>query len=166
MIKLAIVGAKKSGKTMVMEGLIKYLHGKGYRVATIKHSSHRHRFDIPGKDSYRHREAGAGLTMAVSENEIAVFTRPDLLDAEQVQSLARGRFDIWLIEGKKSSDHAKILVTRKLKEFSEPLPTNVVATIGPERIEGVPAHFESGDYNGLGSYIISAMLDKKMETRQ
>jgi molybdopterin-guanine dinucleotide biosynthesis protein B len=161
MIILAVVGAKKSGKTTVIEGLIRYLDGRGYRVATIKHTSHRHRFDTPGKDSYRHREAGAGLTIATGGEELAVFARPDMLDIRQIQNAARGQFDIWLIEGDRLADHPKILVTRHMNEFAEAMPENIVAIIGPERIRDVPAHFEDGDYDGLGSFIISSMLDRK-----
>lgn len=161
MVNIAVVGAKKSGKTAVIEGLIGYLDSKGYRVASIKHTSHRHRFDTPGKDSYRHRQAGAGMTIAMSDEEVAVFARPDLLDTRQIQLVTDEKFDIWLIEGDRRSDHPKILVTQHLKEFPEAMPENIVATIGPERIGGVPAHFETEDYDGLGSFVISTMLDKK-----
>jgi molybdopterin-guanine dinucleotide biosynthesis protein B len=164
MIKLGIVGTKKSGKTTVIEELVGHLSGKGYRVATIKHTSHRHRFDTPGKDSYRHREAGAGLTIAVSDNEIAVFTTPDLLDPEQIQDLTHGQFDILLIEGNRFADHPKILVTRNPENLWDEMPRNIMATIGPERIDNVAAHFEEDDYDGLASFIVSRMLKDKTET--
>ena len=163
MLKLAIAGAKKSGKTTVIEGLIGYLAGKGHRVATIKHTSHYHRFDTPGKDSYRHRQAGAGLTVAMSQEEVAIFARPDLLDIRRIQQMTDELFDIWLIEGDLRADNPKILVTRNLEEFSGAMPGNIVATIGPERIDGVSAHFEAGDYEGLGSFVVNSMLDREAE---
>ncbi len=161
MIKLGVIGAKKSGKTTVIEGLINHLSGEGYRVATLKHTSHRHQFDTPGKDSYRHRQAGAGLTIAVSDNEIAVFTKPDLLDPGKIQDLTDGQFDIWIIEGYRHADHPKIFVTRNMKKLPEPMPGNIIATIGPERLDNVPAHFEDGDYSGLGAFVISTTIGKR-----
>ncbi|MCP4583104.1 MAG: molybdopterin-guanine dinucleotide biosynthesis protein B [candidate division Zixibacteria bacterium] len=163
MVKLAIVGAQNSGKTTVIEALIDYLVGKGIRVASIKHTSHRHRFDTPGKDSYRHREAGAGLTVAMSGEEVAVFARPDSLDISLIQDITGEQFDIWLIEGDRTADHPKIVVTRNLKEFGEATPSNLIATIGPEQINESLPHFDTGDYEGLGSFVISTMLDRKTE---
>jgi molybdopterin-guanine dinucleotide biosynthesis protein B len=161
MVKLGIVGTKKSGKTTVIEKLVGHLSGRGYRVATTKHTSHRHRFDTPGKDSYRHRESGAAMTIAVSDNEMAVFTTPDILDPVQIQGLAQGKFDIWLVEGFRFADHPKILVTRNPEKPWDEMPPNIVATIGPERIDGVPEHFEADDYDGLASFIIDTMLTKE-----
>ena len=163
MVELGVVGSKNSGKTAVIEGLVSYLVGKGYQVATVKHTSHSHRFDAPGKDSYRHRQAGAGLTIAVSGEEVAVFARPEVLDTLQVQEMTGRRIDIWLIEGDRRADRPKVMVTRHLKEMSDELPENIVATIGPERLEDVPTHFEVADYDGLGAFVSSTMLDKKME---
>jgi molybdopterin-guanine dinucleotide biosynthesis protein B len=166
MVKLGIVGTRKSGKTTVIENLVGRLSGEGYRVATTKHTSHRHRFDIPGKDSYRHRESGAALTIAVSENEIAVFTTPDNLDPEQVQELTDGNFDIWLVEGFRFADHPKILVTRNPEKLWDEMPRNIVATIGPERFDDVPAHFEADDFAGLAAFVIDNMLSGKTENSE
>ena len=162
MVELGIVGAKNSGKTAVIEGLVSYLVGKGHRVGTIKHTSHSHRFDTPGKDSYRHREAGAGLTIAVSDEEVAVFAQPGLLDTRQLRHMTGHQIDIWLIEGDRRAERPKVVVTRHLEELSGGLPENIVATIGPERLGDAPAHFEEGDYDGLGAFV-STMLDKKSE---
>lgn len=166
MVKLAVVGAKNSGKTAVLEGLISYLDSKGYRVATVKHTSHRHRFDTPGKDSYRHRQAGAGLTIAESGEEIAIFARPDLLSVSDIQNWTHDNFDIWLIEGDRHADHPKIMVTRELDEFSDEIPKNIVATIGPGQIDGISSHFDSGDLSGLVDFIINTVIDRKAGIQQ
>ncbi|UCD94390.1 MAG: molybdopterin-guanine dinucleotide biosynthesis protein B [Candidatus Zixiibacteriota bacterium] len=163
MVELAVVGAKKSGKTEVIEGLVSYLVGRGCRVATVKHTSHSHRFDTRGKDSYRHRQAGAGLTIAVSGEEVAIFARPDMLDTRQLQDMIGRQIDIWLIEGDRRAGRPKVMVTRHLKEWSGGLPENIVATIGPERLADVTVHFDAGDYDGLGAFVSGTMLDKKME---
>jgi len=166
MVELAVVGAKKSGKTTVIEGLISYLIGEGYRVATIKHSSHLHRFDTHGKDSYRHRQAGARLTIAMSNEEVAIFAQSGLLDVHQLQHMIRQQIDIWIIEGDRRADRPKVLVTRNMKELLDVKPENIIATIGPERLGEVPTHFDERDYNGLGSFVCGAMLDKKTEIHE
>ena len=166
MVELGIVGSKNSGKTTVLEQLVKYLVNDGIRVATVKHTSHSHRFDTPGKDSHRHREAGAGLTVVVSEAEVAVFARPDELEWSRVQELADHQFDIWLVEGDRRADRPKLLVTRSLADLPGPLPNKIVATIGPERVDGVSMHFESDDVRGLGSFVIDTILSHGKETQQ
>jgi molybdopterin-guanine dinucleotide biosynthesis protein B len=160
MVRLAVVGAKKSGKTSVIEGLTAHLCREGYRVATVKHTSHVHQFDTPGKDSWRHRQAGAALTVAAGSQEIAVFARPDVLDVSVIQQATREQFDIWLIEGDRLADHPKVLVTHPDKELPT-LPENVVATIGPHRIASVSVHFETGDSAGLASWVIDNIIRKK-----
>jgi molybdopterin-guanine dinucleotide biosynthesis protein B len=166
MVEIAVVGAKNSGKTSVIEELVRYLVGEGYRVATIKHTSHSHRFDTRGKDSYRHRQAGAALAVAASDEEVAVFAKPDFLDAGHFQQMTRRQVDIWIVEGDRAGDRPKILVTRHLDDLHGILPENIVATIGPEQVDGVPAHFEPEDHLGLGAFVSSIMLDKTTETQQ
>jgi molybdopterin-guanine dinucleotide biosynthesis protein B len=163
MVSLAVVGAKNSGKTTVIEGLIGYLTGQGYRVATIKHTSHRHRFDTAGKDSYRHRQAGAALTVAMSREEIAVFSQPDSIDVNQFQEMSAENFDIWIIEGDHRTDQSKVIVTRHLKDFiGDPLH-NMIASIGPEKIEPSLPHFEEADVKGLSDFVINTLLSRKSE---
>lgn len=160
MIKLAIVGAKNSGKTTVMEGLVAHLTGLGYRVATVKHTSHRHRFDIPGKDSYRHRQAGAGMTIAVSGEELAVFADSRAIEMRRIQASVEDQFDIWLIEGDHLAvDNPKIFVTRHMEDFSGALPDNIIATIGAERINETLPHFDASDYAALGDFVIETFLE-------
>ena len=54
-----IAGFKNSGKTTLIVALLRILTARGFKVATIKHAHHRFDVDHPGKDSYRHRDAGA-----------------------------------------------------------------------------------------------------------
>jgi molybdopterin-guanine dinucleotide biosynthesis protein B len=165
MVELGIVGAKNSGKTTVIEQLVHNLLENGVRIATVKHTSHSHRFDTPGKDSHRHREAGAALTVALSEAEVAVFARPDTLEWARMRELISPQFDICLVEGDRRSDRAKVLVTRSLADLAESLPSNIIATIGPERVDGVATHFDSNDVAGLGSFVIDTVLSGFGETR-
>lgn len=73
MKKIHIVGIASPGKTRLMELLIPLLTARGLRVGSIKHSPHRHELDKPGKDSHRHRCAGAAPAAAITEGLMAVY---------------------------------------------------------------------------------------------
>ncbi|MCC6125725.1 MAG: molybdopterin-guanine dinucleotide biosynthesis protein B [Pirellulales bacterium] len=70
---LHIVGRKNHGKTALMLELIEEFSRRGLRVGSIKHSSHAHDLDQPGKDSYRHRQAGANPAAIITSELIGVY---------------------------------------------------------------------------------------------
>lgn len=96
---VSIVGRKGCGKTAVLEGLVRELVGRGYRVATARHHAHDTTLDTPGKDTWRHAQAGAWLTMVSSPIELATFERVDR--ERTLDELAREAdgADILLTEG-------------------------------------------------------------------
>ena len=69
---VSIVGKSNSGKTTLIEKLIAELAGRGWRVATIKHNRHGFDIDHEGKDSYRHKKAGAKMTVVSSPHQLAL----------------------------------------------------------------------------------------------
>lgn len=73
MNRIHIVGRKNHGKTTLIVELLHELRGRGVRVGSIKHSSHAHELDTPGKDSHRHRQAGAVPASIVTPESIGVF---------------------------------------------------------------------------------------------
>ena len=87
---VCIVGASNSGNTTFLEKLIPELVRRGYRIGTIKHDAHGFEMDREGKDTWRHRQAGAQTIAIVSPNQTATIRRTDAeLDLEE----AVGRFD-------------------------------------------------------------------------
>ncbi len=80
---LSIVGRSESGKTTLIEKLIPQLKQRGYRIGTIKHTHHSIEMDRSGKDSARHRAAGAQTVLLASTGQIVMFksTRTETLDA-------------------------------------------------------------------------------------
>jgi molybdopterin-guanine dinucleotide biosynthesis protein B len=70
---VSIVGKSNSGKTTLIEKLIRELKKRGYRVATIKHNRHGFDIDHEGKDSWRHKKAGAQITVIASPIQVAVI---------------------------------------------------------------------------------------------
>lgn len=122
-VVIGVVGGKKSGKTSLLEDLIRELRSRGYSVAAIKHASHE--LDIPGKDTHRLREAGANVVCAISGDLTAIYTDEIDLDdlLKQLESL-----DFVLLEGFSSrNDIPKVVVG----EFDRDLE-NVVGRLGGE----------------------------------
>ena len=68
---VAVVGKSNSGKTTLIEKLIPELNKRGYRVATVKHHNHLLEIDTPGKDSWRHKQAGAQTTFISTPGALA-----------------------------------------------------------------------------------------------
>jgi len=113
---LAIVGYSNSGKTILMEKLIAAISAKGFDVCSIKHSHHPTSMDIPGKDSWRHKQAGAKASLLVGSEQICMVA--DVQDEQTPQSLADLYFahaDVVLVEGYASMPCAKIEVVRKAR---------------------------------------------------
>jgi molybdopterin-guanine dinucleotide biosynthesis adapter protein len=71
--RVHIVGRKNSGKTTLVCDLVTELTRRGLKVATVKHTHHHHELDTPGKDSHRHREAGAAAVGILSPQMTALF---------------------------------------------------------------------------------------------
>lgn len=111
---LGLAGWNGSGKTTLMVRLIPALKARGLTVSTVKHAHHRFDVDTPGKDSYRHREAGATEVMVASAHRFALMhelrdaPEPPLADLLEKMSPV----DLVLLEGFKREGHAKIEVHR------------------------------------------------------
>lgn len=117
---VSIVGKSDSGKTTLLEGLIRDLVGRGWRVAVVKHHVHEIDIDVPGKDSWRHAHAGAPVTMVSSPRQFAVLRQvEEERTLEQILEAA-GDVDLLLTEGFKRAGDVKIEVSR-LGRSSEPI---------------------------------------------
>ena len=105
-----IVGWKNAGKTGLMERLVTEMTSRGLRVSTVKHAHHSFDVDHPGKDSHRHRIAGATEVLLASRNRFALMH--ELRDApEPTLSALLERLspvDLVLIEGYKRDAHPKV----------------------------------------------------------
>ena len=109
-----VTGWKNSGKTGLMERLVADMSGRGLSVSTIKHAHHSFDVDYPGKDSHRHRVAGAQEVLLASRLRFALMHE---IGNEQEPSLDElmtklTPVDIVLIEGYKTERHPKIEVHR------------------------------------------------------
>lgn len=111
-----VVGWKNAGKTGLMERLVTEITSRGISVSTVKHAHHSFDVDHPGKDSHRHRVAGATEVLLASRNRFALMhelrdeDEPSL--SELLQKLAP--VDLVLIEGYKRDSHPKVEAHRSV----------------------------------------------------
>ena len=111
---ISIVGSSKGGKTTLIERLIPEFIKRGYRVGTIKHHGEDFQIDHTGKDSWRHKEAGAHTVIISSPQKVALIE--DASHDHSLEELA-ARFmhgvDIIIAEGFKREQYPKVEVFRK-----------------------------------------------------
>jgi molybdopterin-guanine dinucleotide biosynthesis adapter protein len=135
-------GWSGSGKTTLMTALIPELLARGVSVSTVKHAHHDFDIDQPGKDSWRHRQAGAREVMVASAQRWALMH--ELREAPE-PSLDRllermSPVDLVLVEGFKRHPHPKIEISRSAlgKPPLYPDDPSVVAVASDERLPGLP----------------------------
>jgi len=112
---VAFAGYSGSGKTTLVEGLIPALKARGLRVSVVKHAHHKFDIDHPGKDTWRHRQAGAFEVVVASDNRLALireFEKPAELSVHHLIAELYDGIDWVLVEGFKSSDLLKVEVWR------------------------------------------------------
>ena len=108
-----IIGWKNAGKTGLMERLVAHIVGLGFSVSTVKHVHHDVDLDQPGKDSFRHREAGASEVVLAGARRFAILREHRGAEPDLAQVLARmAPVDLVLVEGYKRDRHPKIEVFR------------------------------------------------------
>lgn len=156
---IAIAGYSGSGKTTLIEKVIPCLVLEGYRVSLIKHAHHEFDVDQPGKDSFRHRHAGAAEVLVSSSkrwvlmNELRGADEPTL--DEQLKHLSP--CDVVIVEGWKNSDIPKIEVHRKAadKPLLYPTDKHVVAVVSDELLTVELPQFELDDAESVAQFIIT-----------
>ena len=116
-----VIGWKNAGKTTLVERLVAEISGRGFSVSTVKHTHHKVDVDQQGKDSYRHRQAGARQVILSSASRWAVMTElrgvPEAALKELLGHLSP--VDLVIVEGYKRDDHPKVEAWRA--ETGQPL---------------------------------------------
>jgi molybdopterin-guanine dinucleotide biosynthesis protein B len=155
---IAIAGYSGSGKTTLIEKVIPCLVMEGFRVSLIKHAHHEFDIDVPGKDSHRHRMAGATEVMVSSSNRWALMhelrgaPEPSL----EAQLAHFSPCDVVIVEGWKHHAIPKIEVHRKLadKPLLFPEDKNVVAIATDEHLATTLPQFGLEDAEAVARFII------------
>lgn len=111
---VSVVGKSDSGKTTFLEKLIAELTGRGWRVATVKHHAHGDEdVDVIGKDSWRHRQAGAAVSVVASARQVGVVRELQReLTLDEIAEMVGDDVDLVLAEGYKRSCRNMIEVSR------------------------------------------------------
>ena len=153
---VCIVGFSSAGKTTVTVGLVRALKHQGLRVGTIKHDVHGFEIDQPGKDSWRHKQAGASATIITSEAQIGMVmdVDHDHHPLELVPLL--GEMDIVLVEGFKRVDMPKIEIFRP--ENKKPAACrndrNLLAVVSDAHLDWSVPQYAANDIEGLAEFVI------------
>ena len=163
--RVHIVGRKNSGKTTLIVDLVRCLSQRGVRVGTVKHTHHHHELDTPGKDSHRHREAGAAVVGILSPGLSAAFwpAQDDHDSARRYEELAPyfSDCDLVLVEGDSQADALKLEVWRA--EVGEPPRATddpeIRAVISDDEIPGVSSTWPRADVAALADRILQLVGD-------
>ena len=159
-----VTGWKDMGKTTLVVELVRLLSARGLRVATVKHAHHGVELDQPGRDSYRHREAGAAQVMVASASRIAVIEElrdaPEPTLAELLPRLERA--DLVLVEGYKASPHRKLEVYRTdAARGRAPIAAesdSIRAIVGDAQGAKVPV-LDPSDLDAIADFVLSDAED-------
>lgn len=154
---ISVVGYKKTGKTTLVETLVKALKKHG-SVGTIKHL-HEHTINTPGTDTWKHVNAGADVVVAVSPNELVKFSRTNNLTSA-LDELANAGMDFAVVEGFKESKLPKIALGDVeaqdiIKRQDKPESADIEELVGI--IQGLT------EYHTLESLIIKIRKSKDIE---
>ena len=155
-----IIGWKNSGKTGLMERLVADISARGFAVSTLKHAHHHFDVDQPGKDSYRHRSAGAHEVLLSSKNrwalmhELSGSEEPPL--REQLRRLSP--CDLVLIEGYKRDDHPKLEANRAAtrQPLIAPDEQSVLAVASDQKHSDLTVpQFDLNDTKSIADFILN-----------
>ncbi len=156
---VSIVGRSKSGRTTLLEKMARELKQRGYRVGTVKHHSHPgFELDRPGKDSWRHAEAGSDHVVIAAPDKVASIRRVDREPTLDEIAATMNDVDVVLTEGYLRSGRYKIEVVRAARA-TEPIcePDELLALASDlPLVYGVP-RFELDDAPGLVDLIEGLM---------
>lgn len=156
-----VVGWKNAGKTGLMERLVTEFTVRGLTVSTIKHAHHGFDMDQPGKDSHRHRDAGAQEVIVASAARFALLhelrTAPEPTLDDLIARLSP--VDLVLVEGYKRDRHPKIEAWRAVNAnplIADTDPT-VRAVAADEPLERTEPVFDLNDTHAIVDFIASEL---------
>lgn len=161
---LYVVGRKKSGKTTLLEFIIEELTKRGYKVGTLKHSSHSHPLDKPGSDSERLHISGANPSVFTTPDGLAIFCQPDdSLNMQQVLREAFAGCHIVLVESFRQHVGPKILVQTENDDIKE--LTGISAVVNMAGHHPVYPAFRPAD-SQLVDFIISHFIQPSLKNQE
>lgn len=149
-IVFAVSGIKNSGKTTLIEKLVKALTSRGYQVGVIKHDGHEFVADHEGTDSFRHKKAGAKNVIVYSRTKLMMIEEKEDPSIEALLDLQK-HMDIIILEGMKYSEFPKIEIVRgAVSRESVCNPETLIALVTDTSLS-LPniKRIELDDFNGI-----------------
>lgn len=160
---VSIVGKSGSGKTTLLEKIVKELSKKGYQVGVIKHDAHTFEIDHPGKDSYRHKKAGARTVAISSPKKFAVVkdVKKEWPPERLISSYLHDA-DIVITEGYKKGPFPKIEVLRKALSASPVCiaDKNLLAIATDAKIKAKVPLFDINDHKKVAAFIEKTIIKR------
>lgn len=132
---ISVIGRSGAGKTRVIESLVSILTSWGWRIATVKHSNKSPNLDIEGKDTWKHRRAGAKEVLFVSPGELFLFKELDgTLNMQEIKDRYLPDVDLIIVEGWHENAYPKIVVCPegKRENFLKDSVDHIWAVVGSE----------------------------------
>jgi molybdopterin-guanine dinucleotide biosynthesis protein B len=156
---ISIVGKSESGKTTLIERLIPELKRRGYRIGIVKHAHHGFDMDRKGKDSYRHRQAGADTVMIASPGQIAMIKD---VPSECLDDLIPyfEDMDLLITEGFKSDRAPKIEIFRA-ERHQHPAclgDDTLIAMVSDTPLDVTVPQFATADIQAITEFIVDRCL--------
>ncbi len=156
---ISLAGYSNSGKTTVMESLIRILKRKGYKVAAVKHAAHGYTMDPPGTDSWHYAEAGADKVVIVGPGSFTMHEYHQ--DKKSLQDILERikEVDIVIVEGFKGEPGPKIEIYRQ--DYSSnriDLGGNLVAVVSDIELFGDIPCFSFHQLEDLADFIITSLV--------
>ncbi len=151
---ISVVGKSGSGKTTLIEKLIPEIKKRGYRIAIIKHAFHQFDIDKEGKDSWRHRAAGADTVIVASHGRIAMVKNHNSENIDSMEAYFSD-MDIVITEGYKRESKPKIEVFRAAAH-KEPLcigNSDLIALVTDTDVDPNVPRFGLEDIEKLADFI-------------
>ena len=165
---VSFVGNSNSGKTTLIEQLVRELKKLGYRVATVKHAPHGFNIDRPGKDSYRLKEAGSDVVVVSSPTQLALIKDIETeASLSQIATLIGNKVDIILLEGFKSTKEPKIAILNDESDtnFFSQEENILTAIIARPSSQGKP-QFADEDITKIINLIVDHIRDTSVQIHQ
>jgi molybdopterin-guanine dinucleotide biosynthesis protein B len=168
---ISIVSKKNSGKTTLLEKLIPVLCQRGYRVGTIKHDYHGFDIDHEGKDTWRHRQAGARTVVISSPRRIAMIKEvEEEIHLDDIVAQHFADMDLVITEGYKTAGKPQIEVFRRAAHetplHSKGAPDTMVAVVSDVPVDLDVPRFDIDDYLSLAAFIEEKFIKTNLAKSQ
>ena len=151
-----VAASSNSGKTTLIEKVVRILKSRGLRVAVVKHASKGFELDREGKDSWKFRRAGADAVVLIGPGDMAVMKSIDRQPTNDELGTIIGNVDLVIQEGFKAASGEKIEVFREGVSGEQPMcmkDSSFLALVSDRRIDAGIPWFSLDDAGGIATFL-------------